>query len=69
MIESPLLQKMIAESKHKSILAILKTRFGVVARDVARRLREITDEEKLTALVVLAVHCPDPAAFREALLS
>ena len=39
MIESPLLQKMIAESKHDDILAILKDRFQTVPRDITKHLR------------------------------
>jgi hypothetical protein len=69
MIESPLLQKMRAETLHKGILAILKARFGSVPRNVAKHLRDILDEEKLTAVIVLAAQCPDLEAFREALLS
>jgi hypothetical protein len=67
--ESPLLTKMRAEALHKGILALLKARFGSVPRDVTRRLQDILDEEKLTALTVLAGQCPDLAAFREGLLS
>jgi hypothetical protein len=69
MIESPLLQKLIAEAKHKDILALLKDRFGTVPRDVTRRLQGILDEERLTNLNVLAGKCPDLPTFREALLS
>jgi hypothetical protein len=69
MFESPLLQKMIAESIHKVTLNILKARFGTVPRDVARHLREILDEEKLGKLSVLAAQCADLQAFRDAVLS
>lgn len=69
MIESPLLQKMIAETLHKGILAVLKARFGTVPRDVTRHLQAILDEEKLTDLNVLAAQCQDLQAFRDGLLS
>jgi hypothetical protein len=69
MLESPLLQKMRAETIHKVILAALKARFGTVPRDVTKHLGEILDEEKLIALNVLAVQCPDLQALRDALLS
>jgi hypothetical protein len=69
MIESPLLQKMLAETLHKGIRALLKARFGTVPRDVTRRLGQILDEERLIALNILAVQCPDLQAFRDALLS
>jgi hypothetical protein len=69
MIESPLLQKMRAETINKVTLKVLKARFGTVPRDVTRHLQAILDEEKLTDLGVLAAQCPDLQAFREALLS
>jgi hypothetical protein len=69
MIESPVLQKMMAERGHNLILAVLKARFGAVPRDIAKRLRSILDEKKLTDLNILAAQCPDLQAFREALLT
>jgi hypothetical protein len=69
MIESPLLQKMIAEKLHVAIHEALKARFGAVPRDVTRLLREILNERKLTKLNGVAAKCADLEAFREALLS
>lgn len=69
MIESPLLQKMRAETLHQAILDFLKGRFGSVPRDVTRHLRNVPDEKKLRQLSVFAGQCPDLQAFREALLS
>lgn len=69
MIESPLLQKWLAERMHKAINEVLKARFGSVPPDVTRLLSQILDEERLTALTVLAAQCPDMETFREALLS
>jgi hypothetical protein len=69
MIESPLLQTMIAESLHRVILAILKDRFESVPREIAKLLRAVLDEKKLSNLNVLASKCPDLQTFREALLS
>jgi hypothetical protein len=69
MIESPLLQKMMADRSHQWILDILKDRFGTVPRNVTKHLGEIVDEEKLRQLHRFAARCPDLAAFREALLS
>jgi hypothetical protein len=69
MIESPLLQQMIAEARHEGILDILKDRFGTVPRDVTRHLRSILDDKKLRRLNVLAGQCPDLQTFREELLS
>jgi hypothetical protein len=69
MFESPLLKKMMAETRHEGILDILKDRFGTVPRDVTKHLHEILDEKKLRKLLVLATKCPELEAFRDALLS
>jgi hypothetical protein len=69
MLESPMLKKMLAGAFHKGILALLKARFGTVPRNVVKHLHEILDEERLTALTVLAGQCQDLEEFREALLS
>ena len=69
MIESPLLQKMIAENLHEAIQEALKARFGTVPRDVTRLLRAILNERKLKRLNGVAAKCPDLEAFREALLA
>ena len=69
MIESPLLQRMRAETIQQVILDVLKDRFGTVRQDVRKLLQAILDEKKLRKLTVLAGKCPDLAAFREALLS
>jgi len=69
MIESPILQKMIAETIQGLILDALKDRFSTVPLEVTRRLREILDEKKLRRLNRVANKCPDLDAFREALLA
>ncbi len=66
MIESPMLQKMMAKRVHGVILALLKDRFGPVPRNVVKLLEDILDEKKLTALNVLAGTCNDLDTFREA---
>lgn len=67
MIESPLLQKLIAERLQKVILALLKSRFKSVDRDVAKQLRAILDEAKLTRLNIVASRCSDIEAFSQAM--
>jgi hypothetical protein len=69
MLESPMLKKMIATSKHEDPLAISKDRFGIVSQEVARLLREAIDEKMLRKLILLASKCPNLPTFREALLS
>jgi hypothetical protein len=68
MIESPLIQRVIAESIHQDILALLKDRFDTVPRTVTKPLREILDEKKLRKLLLLASKCPELETFRQALL-
>jgi len=69
MIESPLLQRIIAGRVHDLILDALKDRFGSVPRDVRKLLGDIIDEKKLRKLNRLAIKCSDMETFREALLS
>ncbi len=69
MLESPLLQKMIAETRQGDILDLLKDRFGTVSSDVNKHLRAIIDEKKLRKLLLLAAKCPDLQAFRDVLLA
>jgi hypothetical protein len=69
MFESPILQEFLAGASHRSIVAILKARFGTVPRDMTRRIRKILDEKKLTNLVIVSAKCPDMQAFRDALPS
>jgi hypothetical protein len=69
MIESPLLQKMMAQNWHRAIGAVLKGRFGTVPHDVTLLLSEVVNEGKLTKLAEAAGKCSDLDAFRELLLS
>lgn len=69
MIESPLLQRMMAERSHELIAEVLKARFNNFPRDVSKHLLEIVDEKKLKHLTRLAAKCPDLDSFRDALLS
>ncbi len=69
MIESPLLQRMMAQCSHDLIVEALKERFDTIPRDVTKHLRDIVDEKKLKRLMRLAVKCADVDSFRDALLS
>ena len=64
MIESPLIQEIVARSNHEIILQFLEGRFGTVPADVAMRVRNISGEEKLRELARYAAQCPDLEAFR-----
>jgi len=69
MIESPVLQRFLAEQVHEVILDLLKDRFKSVPRDVTRPLRATIDLKKLRKLNVLASKCSDLEEFRHALQS
>ena len=64
MIESPLIQELMAETKHKDILRFLAARFGPIPKDLATALQNIQDTERLDNLVEWAGLCPDLEAFR-----
>lgn len=68
MIESPVVQELIAESIQECILEVLKDRFGSVPRNVVKLLRAELKEKKLRKWNVLAAKCADLEEFREALL-
>jgi hypothetical protein len=67
MIESPLIQKVIAETIQDSVLDVLKDRFETVPRDVTKLVRAEMNDKKLKKLVVLAGKCRDLDKFRDAL--
>jgi hypothetical protein len=71
MIESPILNSLIAEKAaeavHAAILAILADRFGPVPGDVEERLKAISDQDRLRELNKAAARCPDLEAFRQQL--
>jgi hypothetical protein len=69
MLESTLVQKLIAKKVQQNILSVLKTRLGPVPRDLATALRAINSESKLDKLVKLAASCSDFEAFRTELAS
>jgi hypothetical protein len=69
MIESPLIQEIVAERMHKAILRFLTRRFGSVPQEIERRLRTVQDEARLDELLDLAADCPDLETFRARLLS
>jgi hypothetical protein len=63
MIESPLIQEIVAKTKQKDLLNSLQGRFGVVRPEVAERLRAVESERKLEALIKHAGRCSDLVAF------
>lgn len=67
MIESPVLQELMAEHGQKYIVRILEKRFGAVPVDIRERLRSVRDDERLDQLVDQAVVCETLDEFRNLL--
>jgi hypothetical protein len=68
MIESPLIQELMATRMHKAILGLLAKRFGKLPADLEKSLRAIQDEDRLDQLVCWAAECPDVTAFAKQLM-
>jgi hypothetical protein len=64
MIESPLIQELLAERMQKDILRFLAARFGPIPQEVATSLQAIQNETKLEDLADWAGRCTDLEAFR-----
>lgn len=69
MIESPLIQELLAQTRHEDILQNLDARFGSVPPELATEIRAIFDDQRLRDLHRFAALCPDLAAFRARLSS
>ena len=64
MIESPVLQELIAEARQRDILRFLGARFGAVPQEVTAALQLVQNEAKLDDLVEWASRCPSLESFR-----
>jgi hypothetical protein len=69
MIESPLIQELLAERMHEGILNVLEVRFGPVPQHVAVAVEGIQDDGRLKELLKFAAGCVDLNAFRTRLQS
>jgi hypothetical protein len=67
MIDSPIIQELVAEGRHKDILKVLAVRFGSVPAALAGEVKEILDETVLDAVVELAVSSPGLSHFETAM--
>ena len=64
MIESPLIQELVAERAHKAILRFLAARFGSVPLEIAATVESVQDEAKIDDLIDWAARCPSLDEFR-----
>ncbi len=69
MIESPILQKVLAERAQRLIRSLLVERFGPLPAEVAAALAAVQEDERLDHLNKVAARCPDLDAFRRELAS
>jgi hypothetical protein len=71
MIESPLLQEILAEERlqatREAILTVLTSRFGIAAREVEADLKSIEDGDRLNELIRLSASCRSLKSFRKRL--
>ena len=65
MIESPILQELIAERTRETLVNVLVARFGSKAKSVETELQAISDESRLQELVKFAATCRSLASFRK----
>lgn len=67
MIESPLIEELVAErvraNAQRNTLTVLEARFGGIPRDLAEQVQSVADEERLADLVRKAASCPDLETF------
>jgi hypothetical protein len=63
MLDSPLVQEILADTTRKDLLIILEARFGSVPEHLSSRLHAVTGLEKLDELIVPAATYPDLEAF------
>ena len=68
MIESPLIEGLLAERTQDTILGALRVRFGEPAIDLVTRVRAVQRSETLMELHDYAVICPTLEDFRNRLL-
>jgi predicted transposase YdaD len=69
MIESPVLQEIIAEGRvqgrRESLVAVLTTRFGAIGDELESDLKSIEDEARLNELIKLSASCRSLKSFRK----
>jgi hypothetical protein len=62
-LDSPLVQEILADKDREIILALLEARFGSVPNHLASRLRTVTNPKETEKLIVPAAICTDLEKF------
>jgi hypothetical protein len=69
MIESPLIQEIVAKAYQKGILRLLERRFTTISPQLASLLGTVMQEDTLLELNFQAATCPSLEAFQALLTS
>jgi hypothetical protein len=64
MLESPLIDEIVADRAHRHVLTVLETRFGEIPQEVMDAVNSVSDDERLSDLFRKAAACADLDAFR-----
>jgi hypothetical protein len=65
MIESPLLQEILADVRREDIVTVLTSRFGSGAAELQVDLKSIEDGDRLNELIRLSASCRSLKSFRK----
>ncbi len=69
MIESPLIQEVIASQLHQAVIQVLTDRFVDVPDEIKEQLHGIQEPKRLQQMISWAVRCADLADFATHLTS
>jgi predicted transposase YdaD len=63
MIESPVIQEIVAEARQKDLMAVLEGRFGPIPNQMRETIQQIAVEKALDELIAWSARCPSLEAF------
>ena len=63
MIESPLINELMAEYTQEMIVVVLEARFGTLPETLSARIKSVSKKKMLQELIKFAAQCPGLAAF------
>jgi hypothetical protein len=68
LLETPLMQEIVAEVRHKDLVRSLEARFGPVPAELVATIGAVKDEGKLDDLVTWSAQCDSLESFRKRLV-